>query len=307
MLSDEEMVRIIMDGRLHDPGLPARMARSRKLLSQWPDRALVLVAADHPGRRTVAAGSDSWAMANRADLLRRVARVLMQPCVDGILVTPDLMEELWYLQSWVLAEGGPDFLTGKILIGSMNRAGLSDTVFEFRDFVSAYDANALAASGMDAGKLLLRVDPENKLSSYVLEAVVQALRDLHARSIPAFLEPIPVPLTTDELVRLMGVASALGPSSCRRWIKVPMTANFKRVSAATTCPLVLLGGSDLLGFEELRRRIHDCLSAGPNIRGILMGRNALYPAERDPRDFVVDLASWVTGEPRQDVVIWPLL
>lgn len=308
MISDREISDIILSMRLQDPDLPRRMAQKRQKPSAAIPHALVLVAADHPARRTVAAGSNAWAMANRPDLLRRLARVLMQPYVDGALVTPDIMDELWMLQAWVANEGGPDFLAGKWLIGSMNRGGLAGTVFELDDFVSAYTAQALVTAHMDAGKLLLRMDSSMEASSQTLQYVVDALQQLDTAELPVFLEPIPIPLSVDELVRLLGVATGLGPSSRRRWLKVPMLTPFSRIAAATTCPLVLLGGADAGPGEEILRRVAECLHDGPNIRGVLMGRGVLYPADgRDPRGLLQDLASLLQGRNVKEMVEWPFL
>jgi hypothetical protein len=84
------------------------------------------------------------AMADRAELLRRVRTALSRPGVDGFLGTPDLVEDL-------LLTGA---LEGKIVIGSMNRGGLTGTVFEIDDRFTGYDAAAIAAAGLDGGKML---------------------------------------------------------------------------------------------------------------------------------------------------------
>jgi DhnA family fructose-bisphosphate aldolase class Ia len=232
----------------------------------------------------------------------------MQPFVDGILATPDIMEELWMLQSWVTSQGGPEFLAGKVLIGSMNRAGLTDTVFELDDFVSAYTPESLLNSAMDAGKLLLRLDPSSELSSRTLRHVCEALIELDRVGLPVFLEPIPVPVSVDDLVRLIGVASALGPSSRHRWLKVPMVESFDRVSRATTCPLVLLGGPNTGPSPGFVNRVRTCLAAGPNVRGILMGRAVLYPGDgSDPREVMAQLASLIKGREFKEVIQWEAL
>lgn len=308
MISDDDLLQMIVEARLRDPDGPHRMAQVRRPPRSWETRRLLLVAADHPARRTVAAGSQAWAMANRADLLRRVARVLMQPFVDGVLATPDVLEELYLVNAWAMEHGGPDFLQDKILIGSMNRGGLSDTVFEFDDFVSAYSTQALLDQHLDAGKLLLRLAPDHPDSAKTLQYVAAALASLDEAHLPVFLEPIPVPLSVDDLVKLVGVASALGPTSRRRWLKVPMITPFERIARATTCPLVLLGGADTDAFDVLVERVSHCLDAGPNVRGVLMGRSVLYPPDhRDPREVMARLAALIHGEGLPEVVSWPNL
>jgi hypothetical protein len=49
---------------------------------------LFIVAADHPARGALGVGGDNTAMANRYELLERLARALSRPGVDGVLGTP---------------------------------------------------------------------------------------------------------------------------------------------------------------------------------------------------------------------------
>ena len=55
----------------------------------------------------------------------------------------------------------PEATAGKVVIGSMNRGGLADTVFEIDDRFTGYDAVSLARMGFDGGKMLLRIDPDD--------------------------------------------------------------------------------------------------------------------------------------------------
>jgi DhnA family fructose-bisphosphate aldolase class Ia len=279
VLSNHDIRELVTDSRRYRPNLPDTLASQRRRPKDWYGRRLVLVAADHPARGSIAAGDRPTALADRAELLRRLAYVLMHPAVDGALVTPDILEELWWLNAWVTEQGGPDFLQDKILIGSMNRAGLEGAVFELDDFVSSYTVDAIVRRGLDAAKLLLRVDWQQRDCSRTLRYVAEALSALDQHEVPVFLEPIAVPLTVDTMVRLIGVASGLGPSSRRRWLKVPMVQPFEPVAAATTLPLVLLGGNRIQAVDAWQRTIEQCLSAGPNVVGVLMGRSVLFPAE----------------------------
>ena len=49
-------------------------------------------------------------------------------------------------------------LDDRLVIGSMNRAGLPGSVFEVDDRFTAYNASALATANLDGGKMLLRID-----------------------------------------------------------------------------------------------------------------------------------------------------
>ena len=59
---------------------------------------LMLVAADHPARGALGAGSDPMAMAHRGELLGRLATALDRPGVDGVLGTPDILDDLLLME-----------------------------------------------------------------------------------------------------------------------------------------------------------------------------------------------------------------
>lgn len=109
---------------------------------------LLIVAADHPARGALGVGSDPMAMADRYDLLQRLATALARPGVDGVLGTPDIIGDLALL----------GLLGDKIVVGSMNRGGLRGSAFEMDDRYTAYHAGALVRDGLTS-KVLVRVDP----------------------------------------------------------------------------------------------------------------------------------------------------
>lgn len=301
----QDITPIILHQRLTQPDLPLRLAKDRKRNADWAQQPLLIVATDHPGRRTIAAGGDDWAMADRSDLLWRTMHVMMQPGVNGLLATPDVMEEILLLNHWAVHQGADDFLAGKVLIGSMNRGGLTDTVFELDDFGTAYTAQTIQASNLDGGKVLLRMDPSSRDTTRTMRYCFEALTSLAQHQLPAFLEPLPIPHTTDDLVRLVGVASALGPTSARRWLKLPMADDFQRVAGATTCPIVLLGGENPGGLSELLKRSERCFEAGINVRGLMIGRGILYPKDgSDPCKAAAELAGFVQSRRIQEGIAW---
>jgi myo-inositol 2-dehydrogenase/D-chiro-inositol 1-dehydrogenase len=61
------------------------------------DGRLMMIAADHPARGALGVRADAMAMADRADLLERLATALSRPGVDGVLGTPDILEDLLLL------------------------------------------------------------------------------------------------------------------------------------------------------------------------------------------------------------------
>ncbi|HQV92618.1 MAG TPA: deoxyribose-phosphate aldolase, partial [Phycicoccus sp.] len=146
--------------RVTDPGAVLRAWQSRRPGHLPDDRHLLLIAADHPARGALAVRGDGSAMASRRDLLERLAVALSRPGVDGVLGTPDILEDL--LLSGVLDD--------KLVIGSMNRGGLQGAVFEFDDRFTAYDADTIARLGLDGGKMLTRVALDDPGTANTLEA-----------------------------------------------------------------------------------------------------------------------------------------
>lgn len=294
-----DIAAVVLEGRLKSPGLPRELAARRRRRLNWERDRLVILAADHPARRETAAGGDPWAMAYRGELLRRIAAVLMQPGVDGLLATPDVMEELFFLNDWVRRQGGPDFPDHKVLIGSMNRAGLARAVFELDDFVTAYTAEALEAKRLDGGKLLLRLYPDNRDFSRPLRYCVEALNDLAARGLPAFLEPLSVPLETEAMVRLTGVATGLGFTSERQW------GGFSPGGPGHHLSRRLVGDGRPGRTGELVDRVKRCLEADCNVRSLMIGRGVLFPEDgEEPASVAARLAAAVHDGAAEEVIVW---
>jgi DhnA family fructose-bisphosphate aldolase class Ia len=283
------------DSRVKEPGLPTKLAKKRvRREALTKDGKLTLLAVDHTARMVTAIDDDPLRMADRRDLLARTLRVMACSSFDGLLGSPDVIDELFLLQS----QASKRFLDRKVLIGSSNRGGLSGASFELDDSVTGYDAKGIARMRLDGGKFLLRIDPEDDASLKTIEYCAAFVRDCQRFDIPVFLELLPVTRKDGRLsvvreasllAKLVGVATALGSSSSRLWLKLPYVEDFTRVAKATTCPILVLGG-DTRGTEELFSQILAAMGAGSNVRGVLMGRNILYPEDGDPRGmaFAVD-------------------
>ena len=125
-------LRQLVETRVHRPQAIAEAAARRRAVPADPSGhgKLMIIAADHPARGALRAGAQPFAMANRADLLDRLCLALSRPGVNGVLGTPDILEDLLLLGA----------LDGKMVIGSMNRGGLAGTTFEIDDRFTAYDA-----------------------------------------------------------------------------------------------------------------------------------------------------------------------
>jgi DhnA family fructose-bisphosphate aldolase class Ia len=277
----DEQFRAVLDVRTRRPGAIMEAARQRQrpasLFNEYGK--LMVIAADHPARGALRAGSRGLAMADRVELLDRVCLALSRPGVNGILGTPDIVEDLLVLGA----------LDGKVVLGSMNRGGLAGTVFEIDDRFTGYDAGALAAAGFEGGKMLLRIDPDDPATVATVQACAQAVSELAERRLVAMVEPfiahrvdgrVRIDLSPEATIRAMTVAAGLGRTSAYTWLKVPVVDDMERVMAATTLPAVLLGGevsaAQDAAFESWRKALQL-----PTVQGLVIGRSLLYPPDDD--------------------------
>ena len=74
--------------RARRPAAIAEAAAARVRPSELPER-LMVIAADHPGRAML--------LGDRTDLLDRLVVALSRPGVNGVLGTPDVLEDLLLL------------------------------------------------------------------------------------------------------------------------------------------------------------------------------------------------------------------
>ncbi|MEN6642714.1 MAG: hypothetical protein ABFE08_09725 [Armatimonadia bacterium] len=261
---------------------------------------LVILAADHPGRMVTAALGDPLALANRREYLARILRVLQCPEVDGLMATPDIIEEIIILD--LLLEQG--LLNERLLIGCMNRGGLAGTAFEMADTFTAYDARGLTEMNLDGAKLMFRLDPQDPASGRTICKCSEAINDCLDHDLAVFLEPLAVTLDNGKYVvqkdaatmaRICGVAAALGRSSLNTWLKLPYGPNYDVVARATTCPILMLGGEAVDDPLPLLRDLHTGMAAGPNVCGALIGRNVLFPGTADPAQMARAVAAVIHG------------
>ena len=282
----------ITDVRIEHPRWVMKEARRRKRRKTLaPDGRLVLAAVDHPARGVNEIRGDALAMGDRHQYLARARRVLDDPDLDGIMATPDVLEELLILSHLERKKKGKGFLDGRVIVGSMNRGGLAGTAFEMDDTFTSMSAARIAELGFDGGKMMYRLDAQDPASGRTIQACAEALNDLRKHGLPGFLEPLGVARETKgyvpakdaaTLVRQCGIAAGLGESSVHLWLKVPIVDDLARVCRATTLPLLLLGGPARGTAEETLRDFATALSAGARIRGAIIGRNLLYPGDADP-------------------------
>jgi hypothetical protein len=280
-LADEQWARLLAV-RAERPEAVAEAYAARKRPQRiLNDRgAMFLVAADHPARGALATGGDPLAMADRRSLLGRLVTALAHPDVDGVLGSPDVIEELLLLGA----------LEGKVVIGSMNRGGLDGASWTMDDRFTGYDAASIAACNLEGGKMLLRIDDSDAGTVATLQACARAVTELAARRLVAMVEPLPyrreqngtLVLQADarSLCRAMTVAAALGTTSAYTWLKMPACDDPETVYASTTLPCVVLGGvaaadraAQVASWSRTLRQ--------PVVRGLVVGRTVLYPPDGD--------------------------
>ncbi len=285
--------------RIREPEAVAEAWAARRPFTGIPaDGRLLVIAADHPARGALAVRGDRAAMASRPDLLERLATALSRPGVDGVLGTPDVLEDL-------LLAG---LLDDRLVIGSMNRGGLQGAVFELDDRFTAFDAPTIAQLGLDGGKMLTRICLEDAGTAATLEASGDAVSALAAQGLMAMVEPfitvrhapnrVENLLDPDSVISSIGVASGLGATSAHTWLKLPVVEDMERVLESTTLPCLLLGG-DPTGGPEATYAAWGAALTCPSAAGLVVGRALLYPPDGDVAGAVDTAAQLVHGGGRR--------
>ena len=284
----------LRDVRASNPGAVATALKNRQrreLLGA--DGKLMIVAADHPARAALGIGSEAMAMANREDLLERLATALSNPGVDGVLATPDIIDDLALL----------GLLDNKIVVGSMNRGGLRGASFEMDDRFGSYSMESISEAGLDFAKTLTRINFQDAGTAETLIATANAVNDAVAAGIPIMLEPfisewvdgsISNVLTPEAVIQSIAIVSALGGSSAYTWLKIPYVADMARVMESTTLPTLILGGDRAGDMESLYTEWASALTL-PGVRGLVVGRSLLYPASSNTGDAIARAVDIVHG------------
>ncbi len=285
---------MITDVRVNSKEIVKAEAKSRKRRENIAakDGRMTRLAADHPARRIVGSGDEPMIMGDRLSYLGRLLRVIISPEFDGVMGTPDIIEDLFIVNYLLKKGGGPSFLYEKVILGCMNRGGLSGVVFEMDDRFTAFTAESIKELGLDGCKTMLRLDVESPESGKTIMYCVNAINECGKAGITTFLEPLPVENTADgykilknveDMVKIVGIASALGGTSMNTWLKIPYCDHYEVVARATSLPMLMLGGSSKGNPTPTITEFVDGMKAGNTIRGALVGRNVHHPGKDDPR------------------------
>ena len=279
-MRESQLTELVETRARHPEAIVEAVSRRKRPPSVLGEHGrLMVIAADHPARGALRAGDRPMAMADRADLLDRLSLALSRPGVNGVLGTPDILEDLLLLGA----------LEDKVVFGSMNRGGLAGTVFEIDDRFTGYDAASIAAAGFEGGKMLLRIDPEDPATAPTLETCGRAISELADRRLIAMVEPflshrvdgrVRNELTTEAMIRVLAVSAGLGTTSAYTWLKVPVVEDMERVMAATTLPALILGG-EVSEDQEAAVESWKKALALPTVVGLVIGRSLLYPPNDD--------------------------
>jgi DhnA family fructose-bisphosphate aldolase class Ia len=291
MSLDRERYRDLIDARVFGPGAFAdSLASRRRRPVASADGRLIIIAADHTARGKISLGTDPVAMADRYTLLDRLVRCLAIPEVDGVLASADILEEL----AWLGA------LDNKLAIGTMNRGGIIGADWELDDRLTAYDTEHVESMGLDGGKTLIRIDYSDPGVALTIETVARLTTELADRKLMAMIEPLPylknaagraILNTSDEaLTTVVAIASGLGSSSAYTWLKIPASARMSEVAAATSLPILMLGGEPV-GDSDETFALWELGMNEPNVRGVVAGRTLLYPNDGKPEGAVARAAA----------------
>lgn len=288
--SDFEHVRQI---RRNDPAQIRRAWAERSRRAAEGSGRLMLVAADHPARGSLSVAGERHAMADRYRLLENLAIALSVEGVDGVLGSPDILDDLLLL----------GLLEDKVVVGSANRGGLEDSVFEFDDRVTGHTPADAIRDGLDFLKVLLRVGLEDHGTARTLERTARTVSECSAADLSVMIEPflsrrvsgrVVHDLSAEGIVRAVAIAAALGSSSAYTWLKLPVIDEMEPIMESTTLPTLLLGGDRSKTLAELTRQWASALRL-PGVYGLVAGRSLLYPEGGDVRAAVSRASALVHG------------
>ena len=290
----------ITDARIDEREEIIEHARNRKRRTKLTkDGKLIILAADHPGRRVTALRNDPLRMGDRYEYLGRVLRVITDPEFDGVMAQTDMIEDIITVDYLYRKKTGKSFLDEKVMVGCMNRGGHAGSVHELEDVFTSFSPESLKRMNLDGGKMLYRLEPSDHGSLITIRECANAITELSRLGLYAFIEPATVEgreksyaFKTDleTLVRDAGAAAALGETSLYTWLKLSYNENFERVARSTTLPILLLGGPAKESPVETIRSFADGMKSAPNVRGSMVGRNVTFVQDDDPRAIAMSLS-----------------
>lgn len=282
LLTDQRWAELL-ERRALEPDAALAALRRRTRRPMLTDGRLFIVAADHTARGMLGVGADEFVMADRRRLLEALLVSLAHPQVDGVLGSPDVLEELALLGA----------LEGKLAFGTTNRGGIVGAEWELDDRPTAYTPTDLRDCGLDGGKMLLRIAADDAGTAPTIEWAAKVVSECARLKLPMMVEPLPYHHTAarapgtakllddeDALLRAVAIGASLGHSTSYTWLKVPASKDPARMLATTTLPALILGGAPGPDPEATYASWERAMQV-PNVRGLVVGRALLYPAGGD--------------------------
>ena len=157
------------------------------------------------------------------------------------------------------------------------------------DTFTSFSVESIRLLRLDAAKTMFRLEATSGDSAKTMLYNADIISELNRYEIPCFLEILcvssegyKVQKSLAEMVKAIGVASAMGDSSRNLWLKIPFCENYPRVVRATTLPLLMFGGESKGDPMGTIGEFVAGMKAGANVRGALVGRNILFPGKDDP-------------------------
>ncbi len=275
-------------------------AKNRKRRNKLTkDGKLIILAADHPGRRVTSLRNDPIGMGDRFEYLGRVLRVITNEEFDGVMGTTDMIEDIIIVDFLYQQKTGKSFLNDKIITGCMNRGGHAGSNFELEDVFTSFTPQSLKKMNLDGGKMMYRLEPSDHGSLITIRECAEAITELSRLCLYSFIEPVTVEgkeknyvfkNDLETLVKDVGAAAALGETSLYTWLKISYNENFERVARATTLPILLLGGPAKESPLDTIKTFEQAMKSSPNVRGAMVGRNVTFVQQDDPRAVALSIA-----------------
>ncbi len=301
--------------RVNDPVAIYKATQTRQPRKEFmpPDRKLLLLSADHLGRGATGLGDDPLRLANRWEYIARLVRVLLGGAFDGVMGTPDVLEELCLVQQIVRENGGPAFLDQKVFVGCVNRGGIEGATFEMDDAFTAFSVERAKHLRCDALKVSLRIDLASADTAKTLERCSRLVAACNDAQMALFIECTPVErdasgnyaprLGVEAFAKATCIASALGETSTRTWLRMPNFEGLAEALKATSLPCVLQGGSPRSDAPALLREVEAAMRVSGQVRGVMMGRPILYPGDDDPLAVAAGVEAIVRRGAESSVII----
>lgn len=246
---------------------------------------LIFVAADHNARMITGYKENPVRLANKHEYLSRLIRILLSKNINGIEASPEIIEDVIILNKIFKEEKDIDFLQNKMIIGTINRGGLKNTVWEMDDMPLCYTVEKLVELGLDGIKFMYRIDPKDHLSGKTLKYCAEIVNKADKYGLPLFIESLFVKkidggyileTSSEKIIQSAVVGSALGATSVRKFLELPLTDEYKKVAETTTSSVLVVPDEIKEDPLEVVEEYTKEIGINYNVRGILLGRNVMF-------------------------------